>query len=80
MITTQQGLRAEFWAQHPRFRRRNKVEHIYDSYQMKVTDIRVAPCTQNDYPADIRMAWCDFVDSMQRDGNISMALAERATL
>ena len=35
---------------------------------------------QNAYPCDTRMAWCDYVDAMARDGNISNALAGRATL
>ena len=35
---------------------------------------------QNEYPTDIRIAWCDYVDAMARDGNISDALACRATL
>lgn len=35
---------------------------------------------QNDYPADIRAAWVDFVDGEHRRGNISDALAKRATL
>lgn len=41
---------------------------------------RVAGKTQNDYRADIRMAWCDYVDSQHRNGAISDALADRATL
>jgi hypothetical protein len=36
--------------------------------------------TQNDYPADVRMAWVDYVDHMQRSGMISDKLADRATL
>jgi len=36
--------------------------------------------TQNKYPADIRMSFVDFVDSMKRDGRISEALGRRATL
>jgi hypothetical protein len=36
--------------------------------------------TQNQYPADVRQAWCVYVDFMQRDGAISEALAQRATL
>ena len=36
--------------------------------------------TQNDYPADTRMAWCDYVEYMARIGEISDALAGRATL
>lgn len=35
---------------------------------------------QNDYPADVRTAWCDYVDIMARDGFISEATARRATL
>lgn len=35
---------------------------------------------QNAYPADTRMAWCDYVESMRRDGQISNELAQRATL
>lgn len=35
---------------------------------------------QNDYPINIRMAWCDFVESTRRNGDISEALANRATL
>lgn len=35
---------------------------------------------QNDYGADVRMAWVDFVDSLARNGDISEALAQRVTL
>ncbi len=35
---------------------------------------------QNDYPINIRMAWCDFVEHIRRNGDISERLAERATL
>ena len=39
-------------------------------------------CTQkqNAYPTDIRIAWCDYVDRMNRNAQISDALANRATL
>lgn len=60
-ITTQRQLRAEFWHNHPQFKRHSG-------------------WTQNQYPADIRMAWCDFVESIRRNGDISEALADRATL
>lgn len=36
--------------------------------------------TQNDYPIDVRMAWCDYVDCMYKDGEISDKLAHDATL
>jgi len=35
---------------------------------------------QNQYPTDIRIAWCDYVDAMAREGCISADLAARATL
>lgn len=41
---------------------------------------RVPGWTQNQYPTDIRMTWCDFVEMMRRDGLISEKLAARATL
>ena len=33
-----------------------------------------------DYVADTRMAWVDYIDMLCRDGTISEALAQRATL
>lgn len=35
---------------------------------------------QNDYGVAIRMEWCDFVEYLCRDGQISEALANRVTL
>ncbi len=35
---------------------------------------------QNEYPVDVRMDWCDYVDMLSRDGQISEALASRVTL
>jgi hypothetical protein len=35
---------------------------------------------QNEQPCDVRMAWCDFVEEMHRNGDISDTLAQRATL
>lgn len=34
---------------------------------------------QNDWPCDLRMEWCDFVEMLQRDGHISESLAETVT-
>jgi hypothetical protein len=36
--------------------------------------------TQNDYPADVRVAFCDFVDHLQREGALGERLASRVTL
>jgi hypothetical protein len=33
-----------------------------------------------DRPTDTRMAWVDYIDHMAREGTISEALAQRATL
>ncbi len=41
---------------------------------------RVSGWKQNNYQTDIRVAWCDFVDATYRSGQISEALAQRATL
>ena len=65
--TTQQQLRAAFWGELPDWLTGNA--RIYVRGQR-----------QNDYPADTRTAWCDWIDSLQRSGQISEALAQRATL
>ncbi len=36
--------------------------------------------SQNELPADVRMAFCDFVDYLAREGTISESLAGRVTL
>jgi len=35
---------------------------------------------QNDYRADIRMAWVDYIDSLRKDGLITEKLAAFVTL
>lgn len=35
---------------------------------------------QNDYSAEIRQEWVEFVDMLARDGHISESLANRVTL
>lgn len=65
----QRQLRTQFWLDHPKFRR-----------QSTGTPGKMRPKTQNEYPADVRMAFVDYVDRMERDGQISRAVAENATL
>jgi hypothetical protein len=36
--------------------------------------------TQNDYPTDVRVTWCDFVEAARSNGEITDRVAERATL
>jgi hypothetical protein len=38
------------------------------------------PGGQNAQGTDVRMTWCDYVEAMNRNGEISDALADRATL
>jgi hypothetical protein len=63
-ITTQAELRAAFWHGSEYGRKPAK-------YRGK---------SQNDLPADIRVAWVEYVDYMQKSGAISEALARRVTL
>ena len=67
MIKTLSELRDQFWAS------------LAES-SPELAAMRRSRKTQNDYPVDIRMAWCGFVDDMNQDGQISNRLAERATL
>lgn len=68
-ITTQKELRKVFHSQ-------NNIARRF----VRLQDGKYRAATQNEYPADIRMAWVDFVDAMTRCGEISEALADRATL
>lgn len=45
-----------------------------------LADFYKASYRQNDYSATVRCEWCDFIDHLARDGIISEALAQRATL
>ena len=67
MITTQKELRKAFWQAYPSF-----------DHQARMAGIRSK--SQNHHCATVRLTWCDFVDMMARDGQISDALAQRATL
>ncbi len=62
--TTQKQVRAAFW-------------HEYcDIYQQPMP----RKLSNGDYPADARCAFVDYVDSLQRGGQISESLAARVTL
>lgn len=63
--TTQRELRRAFWEAHPDLPRR-KIRNYSGHGTM--------------YPTDTRCAWCDWIDSLQKSGLISAALADRATL
>ena len=67
IYTNQQQLRAAFWAEHDSF-----------DHQARAAGIRSKG--QNAQCATVRCTWCDWIDSLARDGQISEALAQRATL
>jgi len=65
MMTTQKQIRAAFWATFPHLSRRTIPDYA-GTGRMHVTDTRCA--------------FVDFVDYLQTSGQISEALANRATL
>ena len=64
-LTTQRALRREFWETFPTLSRR-KIKNYSGNGTMHVTDTRVT--------------WCDWIDMLSKDGDISQELAQRATL
>lgn len=65
MLTTQKQIRALFWETFPDLPRR------------RITDYTG---TGKMHHTDTRTAFCDFLDALHRSGQISDALADRATL
>jgi endonuclease III len=63
-ITNQRELQREFWREFPNLCHR-RVVRMGDYH-----------C----YPTDTRCTWVDWIDGMCKDGIISQALAQRATL
>jgi len=54
---------------------------LRDSFWATYTEFtRIRGKSQNDYPADVRMAFVEYIDNLERAGQISEALAQRATL
>lgn len=68
MITNQQDLRRAFWEAHPTLIRRR---HRY-SWDGKSGELV--------HHVDTRVTWVDWIDYMQRTGQISADLAQRAEL
>jgi hypothetical protein len=64
-VTRARTIRSEFWRMHPELSRR-RIRDYSGSGLM--------------YPADVRVAFCDFVDSLYRFGYISERLAQSVTL
>ena len=66
-MTNQKQLRAAFWLDHPSLDQEARA----DGTRSK---------SQNHQCTDIRVAFCDYVDMLERSGQITEALAFRATL
>ena len=64
-ITSQRQLRRAFWEQFPELSRR-RINDYAGTGKMYTTDTRVA--------------WCNWIDAICRNGEISDELARRATL
>jgi hypothetical protein len=67
MLTNQKQIRAVFWAAHP-------------DLEAAARARRTRSKPQNYQNATTRCAFVDFVDALSRSGQISDALANRATL
>ncbi len=63
--TTQRQLRSAFWEQFPGLPRK-KITNYSGNGKM--------------YRTDTRCAWCDWLDMLSKNGDISQELAYRATL
>ena len=70
MMTNQTQIRAAFWQAHPTANRK----------RYPARDWTREDKSQRDYCTDTRCAFVDFLDSLHRSGQISDALANRATL
>lgn len=68
-ITDEDDLRAAFWDAHP------ELALLPRRDGRDPRDVR-----QNSQPTDTRCAWVEFIDAMQRSGEISDDLADSATL
>lgn len=57
-----------------------EVRSAFWSRHTELRHLRQSKKRQNEYPADVRMAFVAYVDELARDGSISESLASRVTL
>lgn len=69
-LTTEAAVRAAFWRENPRARCR----------LVNGAHGRPVRASQNLQPTDTRVAFVEWLDMAERDGRVSTALAQRATL
>lgn len=76
-MKTQSAIRAAFWEAHRGIFRPSVISC---GRSAKTGRILYRARTQNEYPATVRCAFVDYVDSLARDGSISETLAHSVTL
>lgn len=57
-----------------------EIRHAFWSSHTEFQELRRTSRRQNEYPADVRSAFVEYVDMLARDGSISESLASRVTL
>jgi hypothetical protein len=67
MMTTQKQVRDSFW-------------DMLGEVVPNLAKQRRSQLRQNDYCTDIRVSFVDYVDSLQKQGEITESLAQRVTL
>jgi hypothetical protein len=67
MLTNQKQIRAAFWAANP-------------SFEFQAREAGIFSKSQNYHCATVRCSFVDFVDSLQKSGQISEKLAGRVIL
>jgi len=73
MMTNQKQIRAAFWAAHPFADRKRYPSRGWIDWTREDK-------TRRDYCTDTRCEFVEFVDQLERSGQITAALAQRATL
>jgi hypothetical protein len=58
----------------------NNQKQLRRIFQDQYLDLDYRKQRDGDFKTDTRVAWCDFVDYMHRDGQITDRLAQSATL
>jgi transposase len=72
MLTNQKQIREQFWAANPDFE--------FQALEFQAREVGIFSKRQNEHCATVRCAFVDFVDSLQKSGQITEKLADRACL
>lgn len=66
-MKTQKEIRTNFW-------------QMLQETAPDLAKLKRAKKTQNDYPADIRCAFVEYTDNLQKSGVITQSMADKTTL